>query len=100
VRGRQHLDLAHLLEHGEVGVAHEEPLAGEHLVETDAQGEDVAAAVQRQATNLLRLMYPNLPLRMPACVLVALPAALAMPKSITFTSPSYETSAFCGETSR
>ena len=34
------------------------------------------------------LMYPNLPLRMPAWVRLALPAALAMPKSISFTSPS------------
>ncbi len=33
-------------------------------------------------------MYPNLPLRMPACVFDALPAALAMPKSISLISPS------------
>ena len=46
------------------------------------------------------LMYPNFPLRMPACVLVILLAALAMPKSINFTSPSYERMMFCGLTSR
>ena len=45
-------------------------------------------------------MYPNLPFRMPACVRPALPAALAMPKSMIFTSPSYETRMFCGDTSR
>jgi hypothetical protein len=41
-------------------------------------------------------MYPNLPLRMPACVFELLLAALAMPKSMSFTSPSYETRMFCG----
>ena len=45
-------------------------------------------------------MYPVLPLRVPVLVLVTRPAARAMPKSITFTSPSNETSTFCGETSR
>ena len=37
---------------------------------------------------------------MPAWVFVPLPAAFAMPKSMSFTSPSNETRTFCGETSR
>ena len=45
-------------------------------------------------------MYPNLPLRMPAWVLVTFPVALAMPKSMTFTSPSKEMRTFWGDTSR
>ena len=44
--GRHDLDVADLLQGGEVALAHEEPLARELLVEHDAHGEDVAAPVQ------------------------------------------------------
>jgi len=36
----------------------------------------------------------------PVAVLKALPVALAMPKSVTFTSPARDTRMFCGDTSR
>ena len=45
-------------------------------------------------------MYWNLPLSAPDCVLEAFEAALAIPKSQSLTSPSYEMRMFCGETSR
>ena len=45
-------------------------------------------------------MYANLPLRMPAWVCCSRLSALAMPKSISLTSPSNDTITFCGETSR
>ncbi len=50
---RQDLDVADLLERREVALAQEQPLAGEQLVEHDAEGEDVAAPVERQAAHLL-----------------------------------------------
>ena len=46
------------------------------------------------------LMYPNLPLMLPTWVRESLPAAFAMPKSMSFTSPSKDTMMFCGLTSR
>ncbi len=45
-------------------------------------------------------MYPNFPLIAPTCVRASLPAAFAIPKSMSFASPSYDTSTFCGLTSR
>ena len=45
-------------------------------------------------------MYPNLPLSTPAIVRELRDVAFAMPKSMTLTSPSYETRTFCGEQSR
>jgi hypothetical protein len=52
-RGRHDLDVADLLQRGEVALADEEALAGEQLVEHDAHREDVAAAVERKAPDLL-----------------------------------------------
>ena len=45
-------------------------------------------------------MYEYFPFRTPDCVTVAWSAALAMPKSTTFTWPSNDTRMFCGEMSR
>jgi hypothetical protein len=39
--------------HGDVGVADERRPAAEHLVEHDAQGVDVGAAVHRRVADLL-----------------------------------------------
>ena len=44
-RRRQDLDVADLLQRREVALADEQPLAGEQLVEHDAEREDVAAAI-------------------------------------------------------
>ena len=49
-----HVDGAHHLEGGEVSVALEQALADQRLVEDDAEGEHVAAAVERHAADLLR----------------------------------------------
>ena len=89
-RRRQDLDVADLLQRREVALADEQPLAGEQLVEHDADREDVAAPVDRQAAHLLGRHVAELALedaRPGSCD--ALPAALAMPKSISLTSPSY-----------
>ena len=52
-RRREDLDVADLLEGREVALADEQALAGEQLVEDDAAAEHVAAAVDRQAADLL-----------------------------------------------
>ena len=52
-RRRDDLDVADLLQGREVALADEEALAGEHLVEHDAEREDVAAAVDGQPAHLL-----------------------------------------------
>ena len=49
----QDLNVAHLLQGGEVALTKEEALAGDHLVQADSHGEDVGAAVQGQAPHLL-----------------------------------------------
>ena len=58
----------------------------------------------RRSTGLARHcsgdMYANFPFSVPSCVRVRWNAHFAMPKSDTFTAPSYETSTFDGETSR
>ena len=46
------------------------------------------------------LMYRSLPRSAPLSVVEALLAALAMPKSVSFTSPSNEMRMFCGLMSR
>ena len=61
-RGRHDLDVLHLLEGGEVGLADEEPLTREQLVEHDADGEDVAASIERQPPHLLGRHVAELPL--------------------------------------
>ncbi len=45
-------------------------------------------------------MYCSLPFTIPVCVREDLLAALAMPKSTSFTTPSPRTMMFCGLTSR
>ena len=45
-------------------------------------------------------MYRSLPFSDLVVVSLARVRALAMPKSITFTCPAYESSTFCGLTSR
>ena len=54
VRRRRHLGLADLLHQRELGVAAEQLLRRQHLVEDDAGGEHVGARVERHAADLLR----------------------------------------------
>ena len=60
---RLDLDVAHLLERREVALADEQPLPRQQLVEHDADREDVAALVDRQAAHLLRRHVAELPLQ-------------------------------------
>ncbi len=62
-RRRDDLDVPHLLERGEVGLADEQALAREQLVKDDADREDVAALVDGQAAHLLRRHVAELPLQ-------------------------------------
>ena len=52
-RRRQRILLEHLA-HRDRGIAGERPLAGEKLIEDDADGEKIGAAVHRQSQDLLR----------------------------------------------
>jgi hypothetical protein len=61
-RQRGHLCVAHLLQRREVALSHEQPLGREHLVETRADGEDVGAMIDGQATHLLGAHVAELPL--------------------------------------
>ncbi|MEZ4335977.1 MAG: hypothetical protein R3B82_05055 [Sandaracinaceae bacterium] len=62
-RRRHDLDVADLLERGEVALADEEPLTGEQLVEDDADREDVAASIEREPADLLGRHVPELALQ-------------------------------------
>ena len=54
---------AHLLEHGELGVAAEKLLPRQHLEEDATEGEDVASPVQRPSPGLLRRHIRDLSLQ-------------------------------------
>jgi hypothetical protein len=75
-RGRHDLDVADLLQGGEIRLADEQPLHGEQLVQADAHGEHVAAAVDLQASHLLGGHVPELALEDPRLGLRALARGL------------------------
>ena len=58
--GRIQLAVLDLLQGGEVGLAKEQALAGEQLVEHGAEGEDVGAVIDGQAADQLRAHVPKL----------------------------------------
>ena len=81
---------AHLLDGLVVGLALEEAAAAEHLVEEDAGGEDVGATVDGLALDGFRGEVAELALDDAGSVCSSWSAALARPKSTSFTSPCLE----------
>jgi len=94
-------------------LAFEEPLAGDGLINDDAEGPDVGAPVDGLAASLFGDMYAAVPRIMPACVMCTdsvgemvgfepgvaaefVSADLASPKSRTLTTPAGVSLIFVG----